>query len=225
MLNNKYNVCYRRTNTKLHLINCIRVRNTSISLITSVFVPIHHGWKYCTEFIIMMASSNGNFFCVTGRWPVNSPHKGQWRGALMFYLTCACINGWVNSGEAGDLRRHHGHYDLTLMYIKHSDKISCPRVTSTECFLSGMAHFWHTCLLLRWAETHVMIVHFSAHSWKWEFVCKFGVIFHIFIISCLGSRFHAWNKLIFLLIDNLFIYQILCTLLYRRRSLYSFLSA
>ena len=27
---------------------------------------------------------------------VNSPHKGQWRGALMFSLICAWINGWVN---------------------------------------------------------------------------------------------------------------------------------
>ena len=27
------------------------------------------------------------------RWQVNFPHKGQWRGALMFYLICAWING------------------------------------------------------------------------------------------------------------------------------------
>ena len=67
-----------------------------------------------------------------------------------------------------------------------------------------------------------MIVHFSAHISKWELVCKFGVIFHIFIISCLCPRFHVWN-LIFLLCNNLFIYQVLCTLIYRRRSLYSFL--
>ena len=40
------------------------------------------------------------------RSPVNSPHKGQWRGALMFSLICAWINGWVNHREAGDLRRH-----------------------------------------------------------------------------------------------------------------------
>ena len=38
-----------------------------------------------------------------------------------------------------------------------------------------------------------MIVHFSAHISKWELVCRFGVIFHIFFISCLASRFHAWN--------------------------------
>ena len=61
----------------------------------------------------MMTSSNGNIFCVAGpfvrgiyRSQVNSPHKGQWRGALMFPLICAWINGWVNNRRAGDLRRH-----------------------------------------------------------------------------------------------------------------------
>ena len=29
------------------------------------------------------------------RSPVNSPHKGQWRGALMSSLICAWTNGWV----------------------------------------------------------------------------------------------------------------------------------
>ena len=47
--------------------------------------------------------------------PVNSPHKGQWRGALMFSLICVWINGWVNNREAGDLRRHRGHYDVNVM--------------------------------------------------------------------------------------------------------------
>ena len=47
--------------------------------------------------------------------PVNSPDKGQWRGALMFSLICARINSWVNNAEAGDLRRHSGHYDVIIM--------------------------------------------------------------------------------------------------------------
>ena len=47
--------------------------------------------------------------------PVNSPHKGQWCGPLMFSLIWAWINGWVNNGEAGDLRRHRAHYDVTVM--------------------------------------------------------------------------------------------------------------
>ena len=49
------------------------------------------------------------------RSPVNSPHKGQWRGALMFTLTCARINGWVNNRDAGDLRRYRAHYDVIVM--------------------------------------------------------------------------------------------------------------
>ena len=42
-----------------------------------------------------------------------------------------------------------------------------------------------------------MIVYFSAHISKWELVCKFGVIFHILIISCLCSRFHVRNQWFF----------------------------
>ena len=49
------------------------------------------------------------------RSPVNSPHKGQWRGALMFSLICVWINGWVNNREAGDLRSHCAHYDVIVM--------------------------------------------------------------------------------------------------------------
>ena len=49
------------------------------------------------------------------RSPVNSPHKGQWRGALMFSLICAWIHGWVNNREGGDLRRHRANYDVTVM--------------------------------------------------------------------------------------------------------------
>ena len=47
--------------------------------------------------ICMMTSSYGNVFRVTGHLcgnsPVNSQHKGQWCGALMFSLICVWING------------------------------------------------------------------------------------------------------------------------------------
>ena len=49
------------------------------------------------------------------RSTVNFPHKGQWRGALMFSLICAWINAWVNNGDAGDLTRYRAHYDVTAM--------------------------------------------------------------------------------------------------------------
>ena len=54
------------------------------------------------------------------RSAVNSPHKGLWRGALMFILICARINVWVNNREAGDLRRYRAHYDVIVM-----SKIGC----------------------------------------------------------------------------------------------------
>ena len=49
------------------------------------------------------------------RLPVNSPHKGQWRRALMLSLICTWTNGWVNNRDAGDFRRHRTHYDVILM--------------------------------------------------------------------------------------------------------------
>ena len=55
------------------------------------------------------------------RSPVNSAHKGQWRGALMFSLICAQINDWVNNREAGDLRRRRAHYDVTVMIRTQGD--------------------------------------------------------------------------------------------------------
>ena len=62
------------------------------------------------------------------------PHKGQWRGALMFSLICAWINGWGNNGEAGDLRRYHTHYDVIVMLS----------------FVYFIGHFCHWDILHRW---------------------------------------------------------------------------
>ena len=96
----------------------------------------------------MMTSSNGNIFRVTGPLgihlsPVNSRHKGQWRGALMFSLICAWINGWVNNREAGDLRRHRSHYDVSVMsshilltFVFSNDPFTLLRICNTikdEC--------------------------------------------------------------------------------------------
>ena len=82
----------------------------------------------------MMTSSNGNIFRVTGQYvrgihrsPLNSPHKGQWRGFFMFSLICVWINDWVNNREAGDLRRYRAHYDVIVMFVG---------LTSLHCFSS-----------------------------------------------------------------------------------------
>ena len=49
------------------------------------------------------------------RSSVNSPHKGKWRGALMFSLIYAWINGWISNHAAGDLIRHRLHFYATVI--------------------------------------------------------------------------------------------------------------
>ena len=62
-------------------------------------------WRHQMETVCALLAISGN-----------SPYKGQWRGALMFSLICVWINGWVNNGEAGDMRRYRAHYDVTVMW-------------------------------------------------------------------------------------------------------------
>ena len=52
------------------------------------------------------------------RSPVNFPHNGQWRRALMFSLVCVWTNGWDNNRDAGDLRRHCAHYHVAVMVLR-----------------------------------------------------------------------------------------------------------
>ena len=69
------------------------------------------------------------------RWPVVSPHKGQWRGALMFSLVCAWTNGWVNNRDTGDLRYYRAHYDVTVTVMRQP-KCHAVVAKKIDC------HFW-----------------------------------------------------------------------------------
>ena len=53
----------------------------------------------------------------------DSPHKSQWREALMFSMISAYTTCWANNRDAGGLRRHRAHYDLTVMYRCASAKL------------------------------------------------------------------------------------------------------
>ena len=71
---------------------------------------------------IMMTSSNGNIFRVTGPlWGESTGHrwipftKASDTELWCFLLICAWTNGWANNQDAGYLRRHRGHYDVTAM--------------------------------------------------------------------------------------------------------------
>ena len=67
------------------------------------------------------------------RWsPVDSPHKGQWRGALMFPLICAWTDGWANNRDVGYLRRHGAHYDVTVTTNTSAYFLECIVRSDTE---------------------------------------------------------------------------------------------
>ena len=91
---------------------------------------------------------------VTG---VNSTHKGQCCEALMFSLICAWINGWVNNREAGNLRSHHAHYDVTVMVwrkIQNNTMLSC----SFWFYQTQVNIEW---ILVTWPQTLWHILNFS----------------------------------------------------------------
>ena len=83
------------------------------------------------------------------RSPVNSPHKGQWRGALMFSLICAWINAWLNNREVGDLKRHRAHCDVIVMQL---------------CFVLGHLQ------ALEWNGYRVPYMHWN-RTWSTRIVC------------------------------------------------------
>ena len=81
------------------------------------------------------------------RSPVNSPHKGQWRGALMFTLICVWINGCVNNRKAGDLRRYCAHYGVTVMF---ATKLGWLESKQGSRILVQVAVVWGTCANRSW---------------------------------------------------------------------------
>ena len=104
-------------------------------------VPIISWWRHQMEtFFTLLAIVRGFHWS-----PVNSPHKGQWRGALMFSLICAWINVWVNNGEAGDVRRHRAHYDVIVMYFCIRTRLSGHLPWFNEfCSFTKTRHLWNS---------------------------------------------------------------------------------
>ena len=97
---------------------------------------IHRPWAILRYFVmvsrpfhnyIMMTSSNGNIFRVTGllcveftghRWiPRTKASDAELWCFLWFDLRLNNQLSWVNNREAGDLRRHQAHYDVIVMIL------------------------------------------------------------------------------------------------------------
>ena len=77
------------------------------------------------------------------RSPVNSFHKGQWRGALVFSLICAWING---------LRRHGAHCDVIVMVRWSHDP-----VTFMMRFTGKLSLYWNGSLIFNLTFTKCLL--------------------------------------------------------------------
>ena len=83
----------------------------SQSMFRSLAVEIHDDvmyWKHLPRYWPFVRGIH--------RWPVDSPHKDQWCGTLMFPLICAWATGWANNRDAADLRRNGANCDFTVIY-------------------------------------------------------------------------------------------------------------
>ena len=69
----------------------------------------------------IMTSSFGNISSVTGPlWGGSTGHRWipltKANDAELFSLICGWTNGWAKNRDAGALRRHRTHYDVTVMF-------------------------------------------------------------------------------------------------------------
>ena len=98
----------------------VHTPSLTLSVYMSIYRSVSHDdviqWKHFLRYWLFVWGIH--------RWPVNSPHKDQWHGALMFSLICVWINGWVNNREAGDFRRHRPLW--RHRYVSSSDSLFTP---------------------------------------------------------------------------------------------------
>ena len=101
------------------------------SLATARGIHLWNCWNVvCMEYIILYSSGNkitttttGNIFRVTGplcRWvPITKASDAEFD----VFFDQRRNKGWVNNKDAGDLRRHHAHYGVTVMNTMAADSL------------------------------------------------------------------------------------------------------
>ena len=124
----------------------IRIRNTNWK----------YGYLWCFLMLCKVVTLTALYWpLVRGihRWLVDSLHKGQWRGALIFSLIRAWTNGWANNRDAGDLRRHGAYYGITVMSLSHKVTVLLSPLWALLCF--------------KWSDTHTQRITIYMYKKIW----------------------------------------------------------
>ena len=122
-------------------------------------------WRHQTETFSVLVALCAGKTSVTGEFP----HKGQWRGALMFTLICAWINGWLDNREAGDLTRHRAHYDVIIMISTTNN--SCREYTRNISILNLNVELMRV-TMTSWHVNTFRIT--GLVRWEWPFVTSWS---------------------------------------------------
>ena len=73
---------------------------------------------------------------------MNSPHKAQWCGALIFLWSAPWIHCWVNNRGTGDLKHYRTHYGDIVMkrFLQHnSEYIHSYSAVQIHLYTTGQA--------------------------------------------------------------------------------------
>ena len=97
---------------------------------------------------------------------MDSPHKSQWRWALMFSLICAWTTGWAKHRDAGDFRRHRDHYDITVIFIS----------ISKGCVVRRLGSIHHRQWITNWSHT-LSALHANSVAWNNDWMKIYGNTF------------------------------------------------
>ena len=125
------------------------------------------------------------------RSTVYSPHKGQWRIALMFSLICVSTNCWANNRNAGELRRHRVHYHVILIISK---QIKRQQYRYTTIFLY-LIPFNCLCAASYFAEFMFM---YSMHHY---YICALLLLFEYVVRLFTTHKLSHWYGILFVYIQ------------------------
>ena len=135
------------------------------------------------------------------RSPVNSPHKGQWDGALILSLICVWINNWVNNSKTGDLRRYRVHYEVSVMC---GDPLA---PCQTERHLKNVCWKENIFALIRVLRNQLSDEQAQSHSlnqrWPLTYIHITRALFQYPITYCRISQSLGASRLVFRIIRSL----------------------
>ena len=145
--------------------------------------------SYHNSLVVMITSSNGNIFRVTGllceeftgKFPSQRPVTRSFD--VLFHL-CLNKNGWVNNREADDLTRRRNHHDVTVMLKSYSGRwtISLCKLCKWYLYpfqLYKIEHLW----LLTTYTVMIWLAPYFRRKNLWS-KALYSLLFWIYIYLC-----------------------------------------